>query len=213
MENIEIKNLIKAGHELISQLNYYPYEGKKATDLIDEINDWVDKAINRLRAVGEDIDTIKILNIKNPVSDIFSFEELENKTTEKTLKKEINTYLVLILESLIKNKNITSKENTIYYNRDSIYINAEKIYSPKSIKGAYPKRMALIIELIKATGPISATELAKKIKYKTLSTIIKEKININDQVKRHLKIKKNLIKNDKRLGYTINKNDFSFIKE
>lgn len=213
MENIEIKNLIKTGYELISQLDYFPYDGKKAVTLIDDTNEWADKAINRLKALGEDSDNIKILKIKNPISGIFDFEKLENKKTEKTIKKEINSYLVLILESLIKNKNITSKENTIYYNRESIYINAEKIYSPKSIKGAYPKRMALLTELIKATRPISATELAKKIKYKTLSTIIKEKININDQAKKHLKIKKNLIKNDKRLGYTINKNDFNFIKE
>ena len=214
MENEETKRLIKSGNKLISLLSYFPLGDQKASSLTDNINEWANLSINQLGALGVDRDSLKILKIKNPLADLFSFSflQLENEDTKDLFIKELTNYICLLLELLIENKQIKNKENIIYYNEESLFTNPDKIYTPIRRNNDVSKRMKLIIALIKSDKPLSIDHIVKQLK-SNKSSVIKERTEINEIVIKKLKVKKPIINNKKGVGYIINKDDYIFIKK
>jgi hypothetical protein len=210
MDNPTTKKLITKGRHLVIDLETFSLGDNKASELIIKIEDWIDNSIEQLKLIGEDIDKIRVLDLKNPASfDLFFYDGIENKKTRKEYIDKIKYYILIILDELVENKTSQEKENIIYFNDKDVYTINNKT---KKIFTLTPNtnRKTLLLLLMRSNEAISGTELLKI--FTTYSLLNKEIKAINNILIKNIGLKDNLIIHIKSGGYQIDQIKYKVIE-
>lgn len=210
MDNPTTKNLITNGQHLVIDLETFSLGDNKANELIIKIEDWIDNSIEQLKLIGEDIDKIRILNLKNPTSfDLFFYDGIENEKTRKKYINKIKKYIILILDELVENKLSQEKENIINFNDKEIYIFKNK--TKKTFKlTPDTNRKTLLLLLLRSDEAISGTDLLKI--FKSYSLLNKEIKAINNILIKNIGLKADLIVHVESGGYQIDQTKYKVIE-